>query len=82
MSVNEFHELTVSRVRRLTDDAVCLTFAVPDALHERFRFRQGQYLTLRQSIAGEDVRYSLEALPACEPPNPSLAPSGCLHKRL
>jgi len=58
MSVNEFHELTVAQVRRLTDDAVCLTFAVPDSLHERFRFSQGQYLTLRQAIDGEDVRRS------------------------
>ncbi|MEX2479621.1 MAG: 1,2-phenylacetyl-CoA epoxidase subunit PaaE [Gammaproteobacteria bacterium] len=58
MSVNEFHALTVERVQRLTDDAVCLTLGVPPALRERFRFQQGQYLTLRREIAGEDVRRS------------------------
>lgn len=32
-----FHTLTVSAVERLCDDAVAVTFAVPDELRERFR---------------------------------------------
>lgn len=58
MSVTEFHPLSVAAVRRLTDDAVCVRFAVPETLVERFRFRQGQYLTVRRAIDGEDVRRS------------------------
>ncbi|MGE0483605.1 MAG: 1,2-phenylacetyl-CoA epoxidase subunit PaaE [Gammaproteobacteria bacterium] len=58
MPVNEFHPLTVSRLRRLTDDAICLSFEVPGALQERFRFKHGQYLTLRHEIGGEEVRRS------------------------
>ncbi|MEQ8661634.1 MAG: 1,2-phenylacetyl-CoA epoxidase subunit PaaE [Gammaproteobacteria bacterium] len=58
MPVNEFFELPVAGVRRLTDDAVCVSFAVPATLAERFRFRQGQYLTLRRAIDGEEVRRS------------------------
>lgn len=42
-----FHRLRVERVDRLCDDAVAVTFEVPDALAEHYRFRAGQYLTLR-----------------------------------
>ncbi|MER7071128.1 1,2-phenylacetyl-CoA epoxidase subunit PaaE [Terrabacter sp. NPDC000476] len=53
-----FHPLTVATVERLTDDAVAVTFAVPDELVEEFAFEPGQHLTLRASIGGEDVRQS------------------------
>lgn len=56
--MNEFHEIEVARVRRLTDDAVCVTFDVPLPLRERFRHLQGQYLTLRRELDGEDIRRS------------------------
>ncbi len=58
MSVNEFFQLPVAQVRRVTDDAVCVRFDVPDDVAEQFRFRQGQYLTLRREIDGEEVRRS------------------------
>ena len=58
MPESEFHTLTLSDVRRETDDAVCLSFEVPDGLCGRFEFKQGQYLTLRSNIGGEDVRRS------------------------
>ncbi|MCC6706025.1 MAG: phenylacetate-CoA oxygenase/reductase subunit PaaK [Gammaproteobacteria bacterium] len=58
MAVAGFHRLTVAEVERETDDAVCVRFEVPTALRDTFAFRQGQYLTLRQTINGEDVRRS------------------------
>ncbi len=58
MSAAAFHELTVAEVRPETDEAVCVTFAVPPELDEAYRFAQGQYLTLRRTIDGEDVRRS------------------------
>jgi ring-1,2-phenylacetyl-CoA epoxidase subunit PaaE len=54
----EFHPLTVADVERLTDDAVAITFAVPDELREDYRFQPGQHLTLRATIAGAEVRQS------------------------
>ncbi|GLZ30620.1 phenylacetic acid degradation protein [Lentzea sp. NBRC 105346] len=42
-----FHKLTVSKVDRLCDDAVAVTFDVPAELAEEFAFGAGQYLTLR-----------------------------------
>jgi len=51
-----FHPLRVREVRPETEEAVVVSFDVPAELQDAFRFQQGQYLTLRQSIAGEDLR--------------------------
>ncbi len=56
--MSRFHRLVVAKVERETRDAVAITFAVPDALAEPFRFAAGQHLTLRADIGGEDVRRS------------------------
>ncbi|AOY93782.1 phenylacetic acid degradation protein [Cupriavidus sp. USMAA2-4] len=56
--MSKFHELTVASVTRETRDAVAVTFAVPDALADAYRYVQGQHLTLRAGIDGEDVRRS------------------------
>ncbi|WP_299051337.1 1,2-phenylacetyl-CoA epoxidase subunit PaaE [uncultured Nocardioides sp.] len=53
-----FHELTVAEVERLTDDAVAVTFDVPDDLRAEFDFVAGQSLTLRRRIDGEEHRRS------------------------
>jgi ring-1,2-phenylacetyl-CoA epoxidase subunit PaaE len=61
-----FHELRVTEVERLTDDAVAVTFAVPPKLREIFGFRAGQHLTVRRVTDGVDVRrsYSISSTPA------------------
>lgn len=56
--MSQFHPLTVSKVKHETRDAVCVTFDVPPALKETFAYRQGQYLTLRATIDGDEVRRS------------------------
>lgn len=53
-----FYPLTISDVQPETDTAIRVTFAVPAELQETFRFKQGQFLTLRAEINGEDVRRS------------------------
>ena len=53
-----FHPLRVRAVRPETDEAMVVSFDIPAALEGDFRFTQGQYLTLRRLIAGEDVRRS------------------------
>lgn len=57
----EFHEVVLSDVHKETKDTVVLTFEVPEHLKSDFSFIQGQHLTLRAMINGEDVRrtYSL-----------------------
>jgi ring-1,2-phenylacetyl-CoA epoxidase subunit PaaE len=53
-----FHPLTVSEVTALTDDAVCIGFDVPSQLAADYDFIQGQHVTIRTSLAGDDVRRS------------------------
>lgn len=53
-----FHDLTVRRIDPDTSEAVIVTFDVPAPLRETYAFTQGQYLTLRKTIAGEDLRRS------------------------
>ncbi len=53
-----FHPLRVSNVRPLTDDAVCISFAVPDELRDDYDFVHGQHVTIRTALAGDDVRRS------------------------
>jgi ring-1,2-phenylacetyl-CoA epoxidase subunit PaaE len=53
-----FTKLRVAKVDRLTDDAVAITFDVPDGERDLFAFRPGQALTLRKVIEGRDERRS------------------------
>src|ERR1044072_764134 len=51
-----FHRLTVADVERITEDAVAVTFAVPDELRDEDATRPGQHLTLRCELAGHHTR--------------------------
>jgi len=54
----EFFQLTISQVERLTKDSVAIQFDVPNEYQEIFRFKQGQHLTLKADIKGQDIRRS------------------------
>jgi ring-1,2-phenylacetyl-CoA epoxidase subunit PaaE len=56
--VGHFHTLTVGDINRETADCVSVAFQIPAELKEEFKFLPGQYLTLRTTINGEDVRRS------------------------
>lgn len=58
-----FHALRVAAIDELTEDAVALTFEVPDELREEFAFVHGQHLNIR---GGDDVRRSYSI---CTPPS-------------
>jgi ring-1,2-phenylacetyl-CoA epoxidase subunit PaaE len=57
-STTQFYPLRVREVRRETADTVSISFEVPEHLHELFRFKQGQHLTLKADIGGEALRRS------------------------
>lgn len=61
----DFHQLKVADVHKETSDCSVVTFEVPDHLKENFKFTQGQHLTLRKILNGEDVRrpYSICSSP-------------------
>ena len=56
--MSKFYPLSVAAVRNDTRDTIAVTFNVPAELEENFRYQQGQHLTLRALINGEDVRRS------------------------
>ncbi|MEY2654180.1 MAG: phenylacetate-CoA oxygenase/reductase subunit PaaK [Pseudomonadota bacterium] len=53
-----FHPLQVRAIEPDTAEAVIVTFAVPPELRQTFAFTQGQYLTLRHVVDGQDLRRS------------------------
>jgi ring-1,2-phenylacetyl-CoA epoxidase subunit PaaE len=53
-----FHPLRVKNVEPDTDEALLVSFDVPAALRDDFRFEPGQYLTLRKEVDGIDLRRS------------------------
>lgn len=61
----KFHKLKVKDIQKETKDCSLITFDVPETLAEDFKYRQGQHLTLRAIIDGEDIRrsYSLCSSP-------------------
>ena len=53
-----FHSLTISSVRPEAAGGVAISLAIPPALRELFAFRPGQFLTLKATIAGSELRRS------------------------
>ena len=61
----DFYQIKVSDVYKETKDTVVVELSIPDKLHNIFAFKQGQHLTLKKNINGEDIRrsYSLCSSP-------------------
>jgi len=57
----DFYNIKVADIYKETKDTVVITFDIPEDLQSTFKFKQGQHLTLRKEINGEDIRrnYSL-----------------------
>ncbi|MEE9408799.1 MAG: ferredoxin--NADP reductase [Polaribacter sp.] len=60
-----FHKVNIQEVIRETADAVSLVFKIPGNLRSKFAFHAGQYLTLKKTINGKEVRraYSICSSP-------------------
>jgi len=53
-----FHKLQVKEVREETADCVSIVFTVPESLKTEFSFEQGQNITIKKEIGGEEIRRS------------------------
>ncbi|WP_027571231.1 1,2-phenylacetyl-CoA epoxidase subunit PaaE [Bradyrhizobium sp. WSM1743] len=53
-----FHRLVINDLRREAADAISIAFAIPGELAGDYAFTPGQYLTLRTTLDGEEVRRS------------------------
>ncbi len=60
-----FHKLKIKQIRKETPDCVSINFDVPTELSEYLSFREGQNITIRQVVNGEEIRrsYSICAAP-------------------
>jgi ring-1,2-phenylacetyl-CoA epoxidase subunit PaaE len=62
----KFHPLTIKELKKETSDAVSVLFDIPADLKEEFKFIAGQYINIKKSIAGEELR---RAYSICSAPN-------------
>lgn len=60
-----FEKVFIKQVKKETADCVSIVFDIPESLQEKFKYKQGQHLTMRAFINGEEVRrsYSLCSSP-------------------
>lgn len=56
--MTRFYPLKVRDLRRETAECVSISFEISEELAPKFHFKQGQYLTLRAQIGGDEVRRS------------------------
>ena len=66
----KFHTLKVAEVRRETAEAVSIAFDIPEAAKAEYSYIQGQYVTLKIKLNGEEVRrsYSVCSSPLANEP--------------
>ena len=62
----DFHTLTIHQITKITPLAVEIVLDIPQSMEDQFNYTAGQYLTLRATIDGNDVRraYSLSSSPS------------------
>lgn len=56
--MSRFHQLTVKEVTRETADCVSIAFQIPAHLSNEFAYLQGQYITFKLMVNGEEIRRS------------------------
>ena len=54
--MHDFVALTVARTHRETADALSVSFAIPDALKDTYRFKPGQHVAVRAYVDGAETR--------------------------
>jgi ring-1,2-phenylacetyl-CoA epoxidase subunit PaaE len=55
---SHFRSLRVKDIRKETADCISVAFDIPDHWKEEFQFKQGQNITVRTTIEGEEIRRS------------------------
>lgn len=58
MASSQFYLLKIKAIRRPSKGSTALQFEIPQDLEATFKFVPGQYLTLRTTVGGEDIRRS------------------------
>ncbi|NBL65802.1 2Fe-2S iron-sulfur cluster binding domain-containing protein [Flavobacterium sp. NST-5] len=63
--MSSFYKLAIKEVRRETKDAVSVLFNVPDEFRDFYKFTAGQYINLKLTLDGNEIRraYSICSSP-------------------
>lgn len=63
--MSSFHTLSIKNIEQETQKAITISFDVPEHLKNIFSFKAGQYITLKTTINGNEIRrdYSLCSSP-------------------
>ena len=63
--MSQFHKLVISELHKETETCITIAFQIPSELKEIFKFKAGQYITLKATIEGKELRrdYSICASP-------------------
>ena len=63
--MSTFYSLTISKIKALTPNSVAVSFTIPENLADMFSFEAGQYITIKHTISGNEVRraYSISSSP-------------------
>lgn len=64
--MSKFHSLTIKELKKETADAISIVFDIPTELTNEFKYIAGQYVTIKTTIAGEEIR---RAYSICSAPN-------------
>ncbi|HPF10002.1 MAG TPA: ferredoxin--NADP reductase [Flavobacteriaceae bacterium] len=64
--MSHFYPLKILEVRQETPHSVSIVFEIPESLKDAFRFKAGQYLTIKHSLNGQEIRRSYSL---CSAPN-------------
>lgn len=64
--MQKFHSLAIKEITKETPGAYSLSFEIPSALRESFAFTSGQYITVKCTVNGKEIRrcYSISSIPA------------------
>ena len=64
--MSSFYPIKIKQIIRETSQAVSVSFDIPDELKDQFQFKAGQYITIKTTVDGKEIRraYSL-----CSAPN-------------
>lgn len=64
--MSSFYKLHINDVRRETPHAISVAFSIPDGLKDFYKFTAGQYVTLKLTLDGQEIR---RAYSICSSPN-------------
>jgi len=67
--MSKFHSIKIADIYKETKDCSVLSFEIPQELKQEFQYKQGQHLTLKSIINGQDTRRSYSL---CSSPNENI----------